>query len=118
MRLQKEIIMTPATVTEPPSESTTDTSAIRPFQVNVPEADLTDLRRRILAARLPERETVSDFSQGVPLDTVQKLARYWATDYNWRKVEARLNSVPNFITEIFTEEVRAGLRSVRPAGTV
>jgi pimeloyl-ACP methyl ester carboxylesterase len=73
---------------------------IRPFQVNIPEADLTELRRRISAGRLPERETVSDFSQGVPLDTVQKLARYWATEYDWRKVEARLNSVPNFITEI------------------
>jgi hypothetical protein len=65
-----------------------------------PEAELTDLRRRVLAARLPERETVSDFSQGVPLATVQKLARYWATEYDWRKVEARLNAVPNFITEI------------------
>jgi pimeloyl-ACP methyl ester carboxylesterase len=76
------------------------TEAIRPFQVSVPEAELTDLRRRVLTARLPERETVSDFSQGVPLDTVQKLARYWATEYDWRKVEARLTSVPNFITEI------------------
>jgi pimeloyl-ACP methyl ester carboxylesterase len=76
------------------------TEAIRPFHVSVPEAELTDLRRRVLTARLPERETVSDFSQGVPLDTVQKLARYWATEYDWRKVEARLNSVANFITEI------------------
>jgi pimeloyl-ACP methyl ester carboxylesterase len=74
--------------------------AIRPFQVNVPEEELADLRRRVLAARLPERETVSDFSQGVPLDTVKKLAQYWATEYDWRKVEARLNAVPNFITEI------------------
>ena len=73
---------------------------VRPFRVNIPEADLTELRRRISATRLPERETVSDFSQGVPLDTVQKLARYWVTEYDWRKVEARLNSVPNFITEI------------------
>ena len=77
-----------------------DQTAIRPFQVNVPEAELTDLRRRIVATRLPERETVTDFSQGVPLATVQKLARYWATEYDWRKVEARLNAVPNFITEI------------------
>src|SRR5919108_4136204 len=92
--------MTPATVTERQTEQTTDTTAIRPFQVNVPEAELGDLRKRILAARLPERETVSDFSQGVPLDTVQKLAHYWATEYDWRKVEARLNAVPNFITEI------------------
>ena len=75
-------------------------AAIRPFQVNVPEADLADLRRRIAATRLPEKETVGDFTQGVPLATVQKLARYWATEYDWRKVEARLNAVPNFITEI------------------
>ena len=92
--------MTPATATEQRSEQTADTTAIRPFQVNVPEEELTDLRRRVLAARLPERETVSDFSQGVPLDTVKKLASYWATEYDWRKVEAHLNSVPNFITEI------------------
>jgi len=77
-----------------------EATAIRPFQVNVPEAELTDLRRRIVATRLPEKETVADFSQGVPLATVQKLASYWATEYDWRKVEARLNAVPNFITEI------------------
>ena len=75
-------------------------ATIRPFQVNIPEADLTDLRKRVTAARLPEKETVSDFNQGVPLATVQKLARYWGTEYDWRKVEARLNAVPNFITEI------------------
>ena len=78
----------------------TDKTALRPFRVNVPEADLSELRRRITAARLPEKEPVADFSQGVPLATVQKLARYWATEYDWRKVEARLNAVPNFITEI------------------
>ena len=77
-----------------------EATAIRPFQVSIPEAEVTDLRRRITAARLPEKETVGDFSQGVPLATVQKLARYWATEYDWRKVESRLNSVPNFITEI------------------
>jgi len=81
-------------------ERRADKATIRPFHVNVPEAELSELRRRVQAARLPERETVSDFSQGVPLDTVLKLARYWATEYDWRKVEARLNSVPNFITEI------------------
>src|SRR5262245_36063591 len=80
--------------------SVVDATTVRPFQVNVPDADLSELRRRVKATRLPERETVSDFSQGVPLDTVEKLARYWATEYDWRKVEARLNSVPNFITEI------------------
>src|SRR5258706_6804550 len=77
-----------------------DPNAVRPFQVNVPEAELTDLRRRIDATRWPERETVTDHSQGVPLATMQKLARYWATEYDWRKVEARLNAVPNFIIEI------------------
>jgi len=77
-----------------------EATAIRPFQVNVPEAELSELRRRVKATRLPERETVSDFSQGVPLDTVEKLARYWAAEYDWRKIEARLNAVPNFITEI------------------
>ena len=80
--------------------SVVDRTAVRPFQVNVPDAELNELRKRVKATRLPERETVSDFSQGVPLDTVEKLARYWATEYDWRKVEARLNAVPNFITEI------------------
>jgi pimeloyl-ACP methyl ester carboxylesterase len=73
---------------------------IRPFSYHASEIDLDDLRRRILSARLPEKETVSDFSQGVPLAVVQKLAHYWATEYDWRKVEARLNAVPNFMTEI------------------
>lgn len=81
-------------------EQATDKTAIRPLRVNVPEEELIELRRRIEAARLPEKETVTDFSQGVPLATVRKLARYWATEYDWRKVEARLNSVPNFLTEI------------------
>jgi pimeloyl-ACP methyl ester carboxylesterase len=76
------------------------TTAVRPFRVEVPEADLIDLRRRIGATKFPERETVPDFSQGVPLATVQKLARYWATEYDWRRCEARLNAVPQFITEI------------------
>jgi pimeloyl-ACP methyl ester carboxylesterase len=74
--------------------------AIRPFTVSVPEAELTELRQRIIATRYPERETVADFSQGVQLDFIQKLARYWATEYDWRVVEARLNSYPNFLTEI------------------
>jgi pimeloyl-ACP methyl ester carboxylesterase len=95
----EEGAMTPTATTQQ-TEQTSDTTAIRPFQVNIPEAELTDLRRRITAARLPDKETVADFSQGVPLATVQKLAKYWATEYDWRKVEARLNAVPNFITEI------------------
>src|SRR5277367_1241218 len=79
---------------------TTDKDAIRPFQVNVPEAELTDLRRRVSATKWPERETVADDTQGVQLTTIQKLARYWATDYDWRKTEAKLNALPNFMTEI------------------
>jgi hypothetical protein len=73
---------------------------IRPFRVNVPEADLIDLRRRIKAVRLPEKEPVADHSQGVPLNTIEKLARYWANEYDWRKCEARFNAFPGFITEI------------------
>ena len=92
--------MTDTSATQQGSKQAADKNAIRPFHVNVPEAELTELRRRIVATRLPEKETVADFSQGVPLATTQKLARYWATEYDWRKVEARLNAVPNFITEI------------------
>src|SRR6476660_2554555 len=77
-----------------------DKAAIRPFHVNVPEADLTELRRRINATRWPDRETVTDQSQGVQLATVQQLARYWATEYDWRRCEAKLNAQPQFITEI------------------
>ena len=77
-----------------------DSTAIRPFQVSVPEAELTELRRRIKATKWPERETTADASQGVQLAAIQELARYWATDYDWRKCEARLNAVPHFITEI------------------
>src|SRR5688572_29418438 len=75
-------------------------ATIRPFQVNVPEAELTELRRRINATKWPERETVNDISQGVQLATMQKLADYWAKEYDWRNVEAKLNAVPQFITEI------------------
>src|SRR6202521_1208443 len=76
------------------------TAGIRPFHVNVPEAELTELRRRITATKWPERETVVDASQGVQLATIQQLARYWATDYDWRKIEAKLNVLPQFMTEI------------------
>ena len=75
-------------------------TAIRPFSKTYPDADLVELRRRIVATRWPERETVSDATQGVQLVTTQRLAHYWATDYDWRKVEARLNALPQFITEI------------------
>jgi len=82
-------------------EQAADKTAIRPFHVNnVPEEELTELRRRINATRWPEQETVTDASQGVQLATIQKLARYWATDYDWRKIEAKLNALPQFMTEI------------------
>ena len=92
--------MTPASVTERGREQTTDKTAIRPFRVDVPEEDLTELRRRINATKWPERETVTDQSQGVQLATIQALARYWATEYDWRKCQARLDALPQFITEI------------------
>ncbi|WP_342238198.1 epoxide hydrolase family protein [Inquilinus sp. OTU3971] len=78
----------------------TQGSAIRPFRVEVPEADLVDLRRRIAATRWPGKETVADQSQGVQLARLQALVRYWGTDYDWRKVEAKLNALPLFVTEI------------------
>ena len=74
--------------------------AIRPFRVNIPQEAIDDLRRRIEATRWPEKETVADTSQGVPLAPLQDLARYWATDYDWRKCEAKLNALPQFTTEI------------------
>jgi len=73
---------------------------IRPFDVDIPEEALEDLRRRIAATNWPEKETVADESQGVPLATMQELARYWATDYDWRKCEAQLKALPQFMTEI------------------
>jgi pimeloyl-ACP methyl ester carboxylesterase len=80
--------------------ATTDSTAIRPFSFHAPEEALVDLRRRINATKWPEREQVTDASQGVQLDTVQKLALYWATEHDWRKAEARLSALPNFMTEI------------------
>jgi pimeloyl-ACP methyl ester carboxylesterase len=77
-----------------------EATEIRRFHVNVPEAELTEFRRRINATKWPERETVADASQGVQLATTQALARYWATEYDWRKIEAKLNALPQFITEI------------------
>jgi pimeloyl-ACP methyl ester carboxylesterase len=77
-----------------------DDTSIRPFRINIPDADLADLRRRVAATKWPERELVSDATQGVQLATTQKLAQYWAANYDWRKVEARLNALPQFITNI------------------
>jgi len=82
------------------TEQSTGARAVRPFHVDIPDEALDDLRRRIAAAKWPEKETVPDHSQGVPLATIQKLAGYWGTDYDWRKCEAKLSALPQFITEI------------------
>jgi len=90
-----------ATATQQGSEQATDaTAAIRPFRFEAADAELNEMRRRITATRFPDKETVADFSQGVQLAFIQALARYWATEYNWRRCEAQLNSHPQFITEI------------------
>jgi hypothetical protein len=104
---------------------------IRPFHLDVPEEELADLRRRIAVTQWPEGETVADGSQGVQLATMQELVRYWATEYDFRRFEARLNALPQFITEIdgldihcaawqepdlFTTEVRTAFRSLRTNG--
>ncbi len=82
------------------AQNTTGATAIRPFKIGTPQAELDDLRRRIAATRWPERETVTDGSQGVPLAVMQELAAYWGTAYDWRKCEAKLNALPQFMTEI------------------
>src|SRR5678810_226234 len=92
--------MTPNAVLERSTEQATEKNAIREFHVNVPETELIELRRRINATKWPERETVTDASQGVQLATMQALAQYWATKYDWRKIEAKLNALPQFLTEI------------------
>jgi pimeloyl-ACP methyl ester carboxylesterase len=87
------------------AEQAADKTAIRPFHVNVPEAELTELRRRINATRWPSKELAADRSQGVQLATLQALARYWTIEYDWRKVEARMNALPQFMTEIDGVEI-------------
>jgi pimeloyl-ACP methyl ester carboxylesterase len=88
------------------AQQTGSATAVRPFpHLHVPESDLTDLRRRITATRWPNRELVNDQSQGVQLATAQALARYWATEYDWRKCEAKLNAIPQFLTEIDGQDI-------------
>src|SRR6185503_5004831 len=82
-----------------------ENGAIRPYDVDIPQEDLDDLRRRIAATRWPSEELVADRSQGVQLATMQELARYWTSDYDWRKVEAKLNALPQFKTEIDGVEI-------------
>jgi pimeloyl-ACP methyl ester carboxylesterase len=92
--------MTTATATEPRTGQATDKTAIRPFHFEASDEELDEMRRRITATRFPEKETVADSSQGVQLALMQAVARYWATDYDWRRCEAKLNAYPQFITEI------------------
>src|SRR6188474_3025138 len=88
------------TLSSTPAAAENNDTAIRPFRVNIPEKQLAELRRRIAAARWPSKELVEDRSQGVQLATLKALAHYWATDYDWRKAEAKLNSYPQFVTKI------------------
>jgi pimeloyl-ACP methyl ester carboxylesterase len=97
---QKENTMPQTSATQQGNKQAADKSAIRPFHVNVPEVELTELRNRINATKWPDRETVPDQTQGVQLATIQALARYWGTEYDWRKCEAKLSALPQFITEI------------------
>src|SRR6187397_1421619 len=83
-----------------PTETRAAATAIRRFQVSIPEDDLVELRRRVEATRWPSKELVADASQGVQLATMRELARYWAADHDWRRCEARLNALPQFMTEI------------------
>src|SRR6058998_1474685 len=92
--------MTQTSATQRSGKQASDMNAIRPFHVSFPEAELTELRRRINATRWPDKETVADQSQGVQLATIQELARYWGTEYDWRTCEAKLNALPQFMTEI------------------
>src|SRR4051812_42644703 len=91
-----EIVTTRAAMVATPA----GVDVIKPFRVHFPDETLADLKRRVTATRWPDKEIVQDQSQGVQLATVQKLARYWSTEYNWRKVEATLNALPQFTTEI------------------
>src|SRR5262245_9799413 len=92
-------------VATPPSTQAVDAGTIWPFRVNIPENTLVELRRRIADTRWPTRELVTDRSQGVQLATLQALARYWSTEYDWRKCEARLNALPQFTTNIDGVEI-------------
>lgn len=95
------LALAPASMASPPAIDGADNAArIRPFHVDVPAASLEDLRQRVLATRWPDPQTVSDASQGVQLARVQELARYWANDYDWRRLEAKLNALPQFVTNI------------------
>ena len=92
--------MTCLALSSTPAAAENNDTAIRPFRVEVSEADVADLRRRLAATRWPDKETVGDESQGAQLAKLQELVRYWGTDYDWRKAEAKLNALPQFKTRI------------------
>src|ERR687898_2427453 len=100
----KESTMTTAATARSTAQDTA-ADAIRPFQVEVPQADLNDLRQRLAATRLPSKELVADRSQGVQLATMQALTRYWTEEHDWRQTEAKLNALPQFTTEIDGVEI-------------
>src|SRR5688500_10371884 len=94
------VFASPSYAQAPATRQAAEGRSIRPFTVHVPQAELDDLRRRIAATRWSDRETVTDRSQGVQLEKLQALVRYWGTDYDWRKAEAKLNALPQFMTTI------------------
>jgi len=94
------LVLVAVAKTRPAAPSREGDSSIRPLRINVPKEALVDLHRRIAATKWPEQERVTDATQGIQLDTIQKLAHYWATDYDRREVEARLNALPQFVTMI------------------
>ena len=98
--IQRRVDVMTGTLTDVVHDTDTHEPEIRPFHVHVPDAEVADLNRRIKTTRWPDKETVNDDTQGVQFATMQQLARYWASDYDWRKVEARINALPNFITNI------------------
>ncbi|HYC52796.1 MAG TPA: alpha/beta fold hydrolase [Gemmatimonadaceae bacterium] len=102
---RRETAMTQTATKPMPTPPDSSHDDIRPFRVNIPEKDLVELRRRVAATRWPSQELVKDRSQGVQLATLKELARYWATEYDWRKAEARLNALPQFKTEIDGVEI-------------
>ncbi len=107
--------MTAANTKTQPSAAVDRSAMIRPFRIQVPDAALADLRRRVVATRFPEKETVADHSQGVQLAKFEPLVRYWGTGYDWRKVEAKLNAIPQFITTIDGVDIQfAHIRSRHP----
>ena len=82
------------------TEEQTMSDEIRPFKIHVSDADLEDLKKRLRATRWPDLQTVPDWSQGIPLEYVQNICEYWARDYDWRRIEARLNAIPQFHTDV------------------